>query len=137
MNVVKIGKHVWQRSEQHASGTFQIAKDPTGFWGMCDEVTIAMFPCFNKREEFGAFFTSVNIHHSKEEKPQVFRISAFWKTATPTQSLTLNMDEATLNHDGCPLVSQCFDKVLITVNGSAFRYYGTFCECMTETAQRD
>ncbi len=137
MHVVKIMKHVRQRSEQHASRTFQIAKDPTGFWGMSNEVAIAMFPCFNKREELGAFFTSVDMHHSKEEKPQMFCIGAFGKTATPTQSLTLNMDEAALNHDGCPLVPQGFDKVRITVNGSAFWYYGTFCECMTQTAQRD
>jgi hypothetical protein len=118
--ITKVMEHVRQCSDQHAARSFEIAEDPPVSWRMSNMVPVRPFPGLHLSDKALTVDFSVNSDYLKKECSQTFRISTFRKATTPTEALTLNVHETTLNHDPRPHKPQGLDKVRIAIHGSTF-----------------
>ncbi|HPQ81619.1 MAG TPA: hypothetical protein PLZ86_07850 [bacterium] len=117
--VVEVVKHVWQGFEEHASGSFEIAEDPSTLRYLEEFLSVTIFPVFKVGNEVVAFFNGIDVGHEEEDFTQQFCIMAFRAHAAPHEALTLNMDQTSLDDDLGPNGPEGSDDVRIAVHSAA------------------
>ncbi len=133
--IIEIVKHIGKSGQQHASGSFEIAKNATslGFHGDATPVTI--LPMMNLGKEAVTFVRGMDSCHLQKDFPQVFGIGSFGGSSAPTEALSLNVHQTTLNDDRWPKLAQCPGEMGVPVDGSGFGPGPTFGQGMAESAQ--
>jgi len=109
-------EHIWQSSQQHASGAFDIAEDLTVLRPASYLGAVFTFPIPNSIEKPLALCVAFNSCHLKEDLSQLSGIGRFGRSPAPRQSLPLDMDEASLDCDTRPELTQGIYNIGITIN---------------------
>jgi hypothetical protein len=99
---------------------------------MSNRVSVRSFPGLHLSDKALTVNVGVNRHDLEKDISQSFCIGTFWETTTPSQSLTLNVHETTLNEDSRPSISQGLDQVLIAINCGAFGLHGSVYQSRTD-----
>ena len=76
-------EHIWQSSQKHTSGTFDIAEDSTGFRPVVYQVAIFAFPFGDGNKEFVTVRHSSNRSNLKENASQFSGVTCFGRRAAP------------------------------------------------------
>ena len=95
-------EHIWQISEEHASGTFDIAKDLTSLRSATYLGAISAFPLPKGLQKSVSFSLARNGSYLKKDSSQLSGIGCLGGCPAPSQPLTLDMDEASLYCDSRP-----------------------------------
>jgi hypothetical protein len=95
--IVEVMEHIWQSSQKHTSGAFNIAEHPAGFRLAVYQVAGFAFPFGNGNTEFVTVRYGSNRSHLKENASQFSGVARFGRRSAPGQSLPLNMDKASLD----------------------------------------
>jgi hypothetical protein len=121
--IVNKVKQVWYRANYHTRCKSKIAEHPTSgnATGLADSVSEALIPLMSLANEVVSLCTG--LHHSQieEQFSEMLCIGAFGISPTPTQSLALNMDNASLKTDLRPLKTEILRLLGISINGGALR----------------
>lgn len=114
-------KQIWQSTKKHASGAFDIAKDLAGLKPRTYLEAIFPFPFPDSREKSVPIGSAMNRGYLKEDFSQLAGIGGLGRGPAPGQSLSLDMDQASLHCDTRPQLAQDVDHVRVTVNRKATR----------------
>jgi hypothetical protein len=112
-------KHIGQSSEEHASGTFNIAKDLTGLTPATYLGAIFVFPFPKGLQKSVSFSLAHDASHVEKDFSQLARIGSIGSGPAPGQPLTLNMDETSLYHDIRPKLAQNVYDFRVAINCKA------------------
>ena len=125
-------KHIWQSSQNHTSGAFNIAEDPSGFRLAVYQVAVFAFPFGDANKEFITVRHCSNRSHLKENASQFSGIACFGRRSAPGQSLPLNMDKASLDFDIGPECAQHTHHFRVPVNCKALWAKPFVCQTIKE-----
>jgi|SRR6266496_638582 len=114
-------KHIRQSSQQHASGTFDVAEDPAGLKSISYLRTVSVFPFIHRLKKLVPLCPSMNLSYLKKDSSELSGISCLGIAATPHQPLPLNVYQAPLDYDSWPEFSKDLYYLRITINGKAKR----------------
>jgi len=133
--IIEIVKHIGKSGQQHASGSFEIAKNASPLGCYSDATPVTMFPQMNLGNKVVTFVRGMDRSHLQKDFPQVFGIGSFGVSSAPTEALSLNVHQTTLNDDRWPKLAQCPGEMGITVDGSGFGPRAPFGQGTAKSAQ--
>ena len=114
-------EHIRQSSQQHTSGTFNIAEYSTSLRSVVHLVAILAFPVHDILKKPVADGLGSDRGHSKKDFPQFSGIGCLGRSTAPGQPLPLNMNETSLDDDVRPKLAQHTHNLGIAINGKASR----------------
>ncbi len=114
-------EHIWQSSQKHASGSFDVAEylariRPEAYLG-----AISIFPISDRLQKVVPLGLAVNVEHLEEDLSELSSISSLGGIATPCQALPLNVDQASLDHDIRPELPENLCHVGVAINRKTTR----------------
>lgn len=121
MKVIKVMEHVWQGTQKHAAGSFDIAKDLAGLRPGAYLHAIFAFPFVYRHKKLFPVCLAVNRSYLEKDFSQLSGIWSLGRGPAPGQSLPLNVDQASLHYDARPQLAQDVYYVRVAINCKAAR----------------
>ncbi len=121
--------------QQHASGSFEIAKNASPLGGYSDATPVTILPVMNLGKKAITFGRGMDRSHLQKDFPQVFGIGSFRISSAPTKALSLNVHQTTLNDDLWPKLAQSLGKMGVPVDGGSLGPGPTFGQGMAKSSQ--
>ena len=128
-------KHIGKSGQQHASGSFEIAKNASSLGFHDDATPVMILPMMNLGKKTITFDRGMDSRHLKKDLPQVFGIGSFRISSTPTKALSLNVHQTTLNDDLWPKLAQCPGEMGVPVDDGGLGPCPTLDHGMAKSAQ--
>jgi len=126
-------EHIRQGSQEHASGPFYVAEDVARFGPITYLGAVLKFPFPDELEELIPIFLGMDLGHLEKNLPELPSIGGLRDIAAPDQSLSLDMDKATLHSHTRPEALGHVGQVRVAVNdeaeGAQTPLFQTFQEC--------
>lgn len=98
-------EHIWQSSQEHTSGSFDVAEDIAGLRPAAYLGAVSVFPVCNKAEKFVSISCIADMGHPEKNIPELSAIGGPGGVTAPSQALPLNMDKASLDYSIRPELS--------------------------------
>jgi len=114
-------EHIWQSSQEHASGPLNVAKHWPHLRPVAYLRAIPVFPSLEKPEKVVPFFGGADMGHLSKELPELPGIGGLREAAAPGQTLPLDMNQASLYYDTRPELPDCLHHMGIAINREATR----------------
>ncbi len=114
-------EHIRQSPQQHTTSTFDVTENMTSLSPYSYFSAIHFLPNSNGLKKSITFCHGTNACNLKKDFPKLTRITCFGRNAAPGQSLTLNMDQATLHDNIRPETPDCLDHLRVTINCKTMR----------------
>lgn len=89
-------EHIWQCSNKHTSGSFNIAEYIPGFAPAANEGTVFSFPVSDGLEKIVSFCAGTDSSNQEKDFSEPSGISSFRRGTTPGQALPLDMNQTSL-----------------------------------------
>lgn len=112
-------EHIWQSSYKHAPSSFDVTEHVSGFTPVIDHRAIPSLPFDDISKKPITICQRMNPGHLKENLPQLPGVGSFREATAPGQTLSLNMDQASLNDDLRPKLSEYLYHVGVTIHRKA------------------
>jgi len=114
-------KHIWQSSENHTSGSFDITENVAGLTPTAYLRAIFTLPVSYRAKKHVSVCRGSNLGNLEEDLSEPPGISSFRRGATPGQALPLNVNQTSLYHDIRPELSDNPYHLRVTVDGKTVR----------------
>ncbi len=128
-------EHIRQGSDQHASGTLDVAEDVSSFWPGTQLGAILTFPIGDKLQEPVTVPWCTYGGHAAEYLPQPAGIRRLGRGSTPGQSLSLNVDQTSLNDRSRPELMDKLHDIRVTIDREAGRTQSHLLEVTQKIAK--
>ena len=109
-------EHIWQSPQQHTASTFDVTENMASFTPYAYFRAIHFLPNSNRLKKSITFCRGTNAGDLKEDFSKLPCIVRPGIGTAPGQSLTLYMDQTTLNDDFRPETPDCLDHLRIAIN---------------------
>jgi len=109
-------EHIRQSSQKHTSSSLNVTKHVTFFTPVIYQNTEIRFPLGECSKEVVPIYQSFDFSNLKEKLSQVSGVSGPGRYPTPGQSLSLDMNQTTLQYNTRPQLPEHFHHLRITVN---------------------
>lgn len=114
--ISEIMEHIGKSFKQHASCALNIAKNPTMLWFRLYTKSIFIFPSLNSLNKLISFSKRMNQRYSKKDFSERSGICSFRICSTPSQPLTLDMNQASLKSNVWPYETNDLHHMGIPIN---------------------
>lgn len=114
-------KHIWQSSQEHTSGSLDIAEDMPGFAPGVYLRAVLNLPISDGTKKLVSVCRGSNAVNLKKDFSEPPGVGSFGRSTAPGQALPLYMDQASLHHDIWPELAENPYHIRVAIHRKAVR----------------
>ncbi len=114
-------EHIWQSSQKHDSGSFDIAEHLACLSPEAYLRAVSVFPISDRLQKVVPLGLAANVEHLEKDLSKLSGVSGLGVAPAPRQALPLNVDQASLDCDVRPELPEDFYYMGIAIDGKTAR----------------
>jgi hypothetical protein len=114
-------KHIWQSSQKHTPGTFNVTEHVAGLTLVAYLRAIFTFPINDRAKKYVSVCWSPNLRNLEKDLPEPAGVGSFRRSTAPRQTLPLDVYQTPLHYDIGPEPSKNSYHLWVAIYGKTAR----------------